>query len=90
MDNLLPNNMQKPDTYYTLEFTLEIYDGEQIYISYNEPYTYSRMGKVLDRITSIYEDNKRNIIDFKRNVVCQTYLNNNIEALTFSAKNTLK
>lgn len=54
MDNTLQNNIQKADTYYTLEFTLEIYDGEQIYISYNEPYTYSRMGKVLDKITSVY------------------------------------
>ncbi len=43
---------------------------------------------MLDLMTSTFESNKRNIIDIKRHVICQTFLNNNIEVINLSAKTT--
>jgi murein tripeptide amidase MpaA len=52
-------------------------------VAYNEPYTYTKLGKKLDSLPS-------HSIQAERSVVCRTPLGNCIEMLTVSKKNTLK
>lgn len=68
------------DFYYTLAFTIPIDSNESVYIAYNEPYTYTKLGQ---RIDSMLE----RCPFVHRSLLCRTPLGNRIDVISISAKN---
>jgi hypothetical protein len=73
------SSVSNEENYYSLVFNLQIDAYESIYVAYNEPYTYTRLGAKLDSL-NLQTDS------VSRSIICRTPLGNRVEMITLTKK----